>query len=71
MAKKAQPVESKWCVVSVRERGLDRSVQVHGPFTRKEAFVVAKYREAEDGDVCMVEELIPLCDHNSWVLEDE
>lgn len=69
--KKSASVKREWCVISVRTRGLDRIARVRGPFTENEAHTVAFYVTREDGDDCAVEPLEPLCDHNSWILEDE
>lgn len=68
---KTADVKREWCVISVRTRGLDRSVRVRGPFTHKEAHTVAFYVSKEDGEDCSVEELEPLCEHNQWILEDD
>ncbi len=70
MAAKSVTVKREWCVISVRTRGLDRMARVHGPFTHREANTVAFYRTREDGEECAVEKLEPMCEHNSWILED-
>lgn len=69
-AKKIAEAKREWCVISLRTRGLDRTVRVRGPFTLKDANTVAFYVSREDGEECAVEMLEPLCDHNSWILED-
>ena len=71
MSKKAvkDEVKSDHVVIAVRRRGLDRIVNLFGPFTKAKAYVYAQHRAMYEGDECSVERMEYPCDHNKWIFE--
>lgn len=61
--------DDQYCVVAVTRRAVDTFIDVKGPFSKAQAYVVAAHLERFEGQHCQVEELESLCEHNSWILE--
>jgi hypothetical protein len=56
-------------VIALRRRGLDKTVTVHGPFTKAHAYTFASHHQQYQGDECCVELLHEPCQHNKWIFE--